>query len=259
MQRLMLVPQCMQTPLRTNDLLNATKYVSTPDDNAALQRAFPGLLAASQPTSAQAVGASGMPADVDTDTAAAPEGGFLAGDAYYSAKDQLIMDEQVLLRVLRFSISIEHPHKYLLNMCRLLGCSQPLAHLATCLVSVPALLQAPGKCRAVCQSAVLQALQLFFRMAHVEQAWQWFTELFQQASTRAQVNDSLGRTQLCVSHSAAEVAAGALHLASLLLGVARDMPFRGQACWWDALGFSLVTVEEVGHALFDALLRQQQP
>ena len=75
------------------------------------------------------------------------------------------------------------------------------------------------------------------------------------------MNDSLGRTQLCVKYSAAEVAAGALHLASLLLGVARDMPFKGQLCWWDALGFSLITVEDVGHALFDVLLsqRQQQP
>ena len=121
----------MQTPLRTNDLLNAIKYVFTPDDSSSLQRSFPGLLAPMQPSPGQADGAS---ADTEAESAAAPEGGYLAGDAYYAAKDRLIMDEQVLLRVLRFSISIEHPHKYLLNMCRLLGCSQPLAHLATCLV-----------------------------------------------------------------------------------------------------------------------------
>ena len=135
--RLMLA-SCMQTPLRTNDLLNAIKYVFTPDDSGTLQRAFPGILAARQPSSEQAL----MPADIETETgtkteiSAAPEGGSLAGDAYYAAKDQLIMDEQVLLRMLRFSINIEHPHKYLLNMCHLLGCSQPLAHLATCLVGM---------------------------------------------------------------------------------------------------------------------------
>ena len=41
-----------------------------------------------------------------------------------------------------------------------------------------------------------------------------------------QVNDSLGGTRLCARHSPGEVAAGALHLASLLLGVARQMPYR---------------------------------
>jgi hypothetical protein len=68
-----------------------------------------------------------------------------------------------------------------------------------------------------------------------------------------QVNDSLGRTRLCARHSAAEVAAGALHLASLLLGCAREMPYQGGLCWWDALGFSLAAVEAVGHALCDAV------
>ncbi len=73
-----------------------------------------------------------------------------------------------------------------------------------------------------------------------------------------QVNDSLSRTKLCVQHTPAEVAAGALHAASLLLGVARELPYRGQLCWWDALGFSLTTLEKVGHALVDALLQRDQ-
>jgi hypothetical protein len=58
----------------------------------------------------------------------------LAGEQYYAAKDQLIMDEQLLLRILRFQIHVEHPHKFLLNMCHVLRCSQPLASLALCLV-----------------------------------------------------------------------------------------------------------------------------
>lgn len=74
-----------------------------------------------------------------------------------------------------------------------------------------------------------------------------------------QVNDSLSRTDLCLHHTPAEVAAGAFHAASLLLGVARELPYRGQLCWWDALGFSLATLEKVGHALVDALLPQDQP
>ncbi len=73
-----------------------------------------------------------------------------------------------------------------------------------------------------------------------------------------QVNDSLFRTGLSLEHSPAEVAAGALHAASLLLGVARELPYKGQLCWWDALGFSLTTVEKVGHALLDAILQQHR-
>lgn len=73
-----------------------------------------------------------------------------------------------------------------------------------------------------------------------------------------QVNDSLFRTGLSLDHSPAEVAAGALHAASLMLGVARELPYRGQLCWWEALGFSLTTIEKVGHALVDVVVQQHR-
>ncbi len=69
-----------------------------------------------------------------------------------------------------------------------------------------------------------------------------------------QVNDSLSRTDLCLRLTPAEVAAGALHLASLLLGVAREMPYSSNMCWWDALGIPLAKLEEAGHALCSGVL-----
>ncbi len=69
-----------------------------------------------------------------------------------------------------------------------------------------------------------------------------------------QANDSLSRTDLCLRLAPAEVAAGALHLASLLLGVAREMPYRESTCWWDVLGIPLVKLEEAGHALSTGVL-----
>ncbi|CAL8464590.1 g4125 [Coccomyxa elongata] len=192
-----------ESPVRTNDLLNAVRYVTSPRDSSALAVAFPSLLvsdASASGTTAETHQPDGI---ANGSLEQVPRPGFLAGDEYYAAKDQLIMDEQILLRVLRFEISVQHAHKYLLNMCHVLRCSQPLAQMALCLV-----------------------------------------------------NDSLFRTGLSLDHSPAEVAAGALHAASLLLGVARELPYKGQLCWWDALGFSLTTVEKVGHALLDAILQQ---
>jgi len=82
--------------------------------------------------------------------------------------------------------------------------------------------------------------------------WEWVDSKIVLQHLFVQVNDSLSKTDLCLHHTPAEVAAGALHLASLLLGVARQLPYKGQLCWWDALGFSLTTLEKVGHTLMDA-------
>lgn len=67
------------------------------------------------------------------------------------------------------------------------------------------------------------------------------------------MNDSLQRTCLCTRYSAAEVAAGALHLAALLLNASAELPHNGRLGWWDAVGVPLDTVEAVGHALCDAV------
>ena len=137
----------VQTPVRTNDLLNALQYISDPGNRPELTKAFPGLLLSQQHTadtqtdkqhdqeSAAGLAASSPAATAADDSASnLPQPGLLAGDDYYRAKEQLITDEQILLRVLRFEINVEHPHKYLLNICRTLQCGQPLTQLALCLV-----------------------------------------------------------------------------------------------------------------------------
>ncbi len=124
----------MQSPVRTNDLLNAVRYVTSPRDSSALAAAFPSLLDSDTPVSGTMAEAHQPEGSANGSIEQVPRPGFLAGDEYYAAKDQLIIDEQILLRVLRFEISIQHAHKYLLNMCHVLRCSQPLAQMALCLV-----------------------------------------------------------------------------------------------------------------------------
>jgi hypothetical protein len=129
----------VQSPVRTNDLLNAVRYVTSPQDSTALAQAFPGLQiidtsASSTATESSQPAGDANAADANGLAASGPRAGFLAGDEYYAAKDQLIIDEQLLLRLLRFEVGVQHAHKYLLNMCHVLGCSQPLAQMATCLV-----------------------------------------------------------------------------------------------------------------------------
>lgn len=55
--------------------------------------------------------------------AAGSSGGALVGAAYYAAKAALLHGEQVLLRLLRFNVAVEHPFRHLFAFCRLLGAS----------------------------------------------------------------------------------------------------------------------------------------
>ena len=71
------------------------------------------------------------------------------------------------------------------------------------------------------------------------------------------VNDSLVYTTLCLLTQPEELAAAALHVATLLLGMARQMPHSGSISWWTALGISLSTVETIGHRLLDMLTTHQ--
>ncbi|KAK9838164.1 hypothetical protein WJX81_005734 [Elliptochloris bilobata] len=185
---LFLATKVEETPSRTNDLLNAVRF-------AALH-----MLAAADPArpGTPALPDYGAPRQL---TLFAP----LVGEEYYAAKERLILDEQVLLRTLRFELIAEQPHRYLLNFCRLLHCSHAITKLAICLV-----------------------------------------------------NDSLQRTCLCTRYSAAEVAAGALHLAVLLLGASMELPHSGRLGWWDAVGVPLGTVEAVSHLLAQAQAQAQQ-
>ena len=133
--------------MRTNDLLNALHYILQSSNGRELCKAFPGLLLSRKGTAEQQRDEDTASADAANPTAvlaSSPETGgnaankaemgFLAGDDYYMAKEQLITDEQILLRILCFQMNVDSPQKYLLNLCRLLQCSQPLIQLAVCLV-----------------------------------------------------------------------------------------------------------------------------
>ena len=72
-----------------------------------------------------------------------------------------------------------------------------------------------------------------------------------------QVNDSLAETQLCLQFSPLEVAAGCLHLASTILGIAQELPHSKAIGWWRAVGVELRVLEEVGHAMCDAAEARQ--
>ena len=73
-----------------------------------------------------------------------------------------------------------------------------------------------------------------------------------------QVNDSLGETQPCLRFSPLEVAAGCLHLASTILGVAERLPHSKQLGWWGAIGVEQRAIEEVAHCLCDAAEAREQ-
>lgn len=135
--------------MRTNDLLNALHYILQPSNGLELSKAFPGLLLSrgapaeqqhdedTAIAAAQSVEASAPLPGTAENAASVAEIGFLAGDDYYTAKERLITDEQILLRILCFEMDVDSPQKYLLNLCRLLQCSQPLIQLAVCLVRAP--------------------------------------------------------------------------------------------------------------------------
>jgi hypothetical protein len=56
-------------------------------------------------------------------------------DAYEERKRQLIHDEQVLLRILRFRVAVEQPYKYLFSMCKSLNVSETVVRVSTCLLN----------------------------------------------------------------------------------------------------------------------------
>ena len=107
---------CMQAPVRTNDLLNAVRCISRPG-TAELTAAFPCL----------PVTVAGQSDDIPMPP--------LVGSSYYEAKELMLLGEQLVLRTTHFDIALEHPHKYLLNMCRALHCPARTVQLAVCLAN----------------------------------------------------------------------------------------------------------------------------
>jgi hypothetical protein len=59
----------------------------------------------------------------------------LVGDAYQAAKRQLIEDEQLVLRVMHFTIAVEQPHRYLYMLAHCWGASLEAVRMATCLLN----------------------------------------------------------------------------------------------------------------------------
>ena len=181
----------MQAPVRTNDLLNAIRYLSKCQQDA--------------PTAATATGQGRSAIAVMIRTAESiphSQSWALIGEEYYTAKQILVANEQVLLRHIHFNIIAEHPHRYLFNYAATLSCPASVLRLAACLI-----------------------------------------------------NDSLRLTCLSTEFSASDLAGGAVHAASLILGLARELPFEGSRSWWDALGLDLDHLEVIGAkllALFQA-------
>ncbi len=69
--------------------------------------------------------------------AAAASFPYLVGDAYAAAKRQLILDEQLLLRRLRFDLGAgsDQPHRHLYVLAHYWGASPAALRAATCLLN----------------------------------------------------------------------------------------------------------------------------
>ena len=98
----------MQASVRTNELLNAVRFVAA---NASCS---------SSPEAAVATPAHFI---------------ALVGQSYYAVKQDLIFDEQLLLRSINFDIVVEHPHKYLLNFAKAIGATHSLVQMAVSLLN----------------------------------------------------------------------------------------------------------------------------
>ncbi len=86
--------------MRTNDMLNAVAAWGRGSDAAALA-AFP----------------------------------CLVGEAYQARKRQLITDEQLVLRRLRFDIGCDQPHRHLYALAHCWGASRAAVRVAACLLN----------------------------------------------------------------------------------------------------------------------------
>lgn len=104
---LFLASKVEEVQVRVNDLVNAFIFLEAPQDVEAISAIFPQLA---------------------FDSAAPSK--VVVGDAYYAAKDQLIQQEQVVLRWLSFDLCVDHPFRYLLNCANAAGCSSSVVTTA---------------------------------------------------------------------------------------------------------------------------------
>lgn len=95
------------------------------------QHAAAGTTAAQQAAPGHAGSAAGGAASQQLPASQA----IVVGDNYYAAKEQLFVAEQVVLRLMRFELGVEQPHKHLFNFCRLLGLQQEQSAAAVCVLN----------------------------------------------------------------------------------------------------------------------------
>lgn len=133
-----LAAKVQEAPLRTNDLVNVAHYLlASPDAPLSLWQAGErgaghdgAQMAAEENGQEQQGSQQHQPAQQPLSKA-----DMLAGDDYYQAKDTLIEDEQMLLRVLRFNIDVQQPHKWLFSLCRAVDASVAVVRVATCVLN----------------------------------------------------------------------------------------------------------------------------
>eukprot|EP00877_Chromochloris_zofingiensis_P003720 jgi/Chrzof1/13349/Cz07g29230.t1 len=112
-----LTPGLLQATISTNHLINTIRLLSSPHNQHQLQQLTP------------------LPSNAPQDNTVQHTATVVVGDDYYAAKDQLLIAEQHVLRVMQFQVNIDHPYKYLLNLCNLLQVSKPTAAAAVCLLN----------------------------------------------------------------------------------------------------------------------------
>lgn len=195
-----------EAPVRTNDMLNAVAAwhlaaacssgsagicngaiagAGAAALSAAVNSGSPpaGSPAAGQPPQAEATQGLGEPAASPAEepggaaAAAAASFPYLVGEAYAAAKRQLILDEQLLLRRLRFDLGAgsDQPHRHLYVLARCWGAAPAALRAATCLLNdAVACCPAYGEPPLLPASAAAAALHVGARLAGQEvspQGW----------------------------------------------------------------------------------------
>ena len=128
-----------------------------------------------------------------------PLAGMLVGQEYYARKRQLILDEQLLLRSLRFDLTgtADQPHKWVYAFCVSLRVSRSALRLATCLVNDSLLRAGLRHPPAVTAAAALEiALQLLQEQVGAREEAPWPELVGLQPAAVAQARDVLSAMML---------------------------------------------------------------
>jgi hypothetical protein len=158
-------------------------------------------------------------------------------ESYWAAKEQLVGDEQRLLRALGFEVEVTHPHRYVPEYAAALGLSARAVQVAWCLatdsyLAVGRTLQHPP--HAVAAAAVLLGSALCGERA-----------VMPPRRTPPPPGHAGDGRQGSGSHAAAVPAAAAAAAAAAAETAAAD--------WWVALGTTTVQITELSAVLIDLI------